>query len=158
MYGVLVCPRCKRAKGVDLRQKTTTCVCGFEIRVVPARVKARAETARELARLVGQVSADLAGGGDAYRKATAPARRKRSSDAHVRVVAIASKPTDRVSRLRAAAVELTRELEVFSLDDWERVLGGLGIPRAEAALATLLRDNVVFEPKTGFYRAVSLNP
>jgi len=158
MYGVLVCPRCKRAKGVDLRQKTTTCACGFEIRVIPARVKARAETARELARLVGQVSADIAGGGEAYRTATAPIRRKRSRDVHLRVVAVASKRSDRVGRLRAAATELTRELEVFSLDDWERVLGGLGIPRAEIALATLVRDNVVFEPKTGFYRAVSLNP
>jgi len=158
MYGVLVCPRCRRAKGVDLRQKTTTCVCGFEIRVIPARVKARAESARELARLVGQVSADIAGGAEAYQKATAPIRHKRSRNVHLRVVAIASKRSDRVGRLRAAATELTRELEVFSLDDWERVLGGLGIPRAEIALAALVRDNVVFEPKTGFFRAVSLNP
>src|SRR5439155_218726 len=61
MYGVIVCPRCKRAKGVDLKQKTTTCACGFEIRIAPSRVRARADTARELASLVGQVSAELAG-------------------------------------------------------------------------------------------------
>src|SRR6059036_205541 len=62
MYGVVVCPRCKRAKGVNLKQKTTTCQCGFEIYVVPARIRARAVTARELAPLVGQVSAEIAGG------------------------------------------------------------------------------------------------
>src|SRR6266480_6501626 len=77
MYGVVVCPRCKRAKGVDLKQKTTTCLCGFEIRVVPARVRARANTARELAPLVGQVSAEIAGGLKAYREAAAPVRRTR---------------------------------------------------------------------------------
>src|SRR5213596_3502262 len=72
MYGVIVCPRCKRAKGVDLKQKTTTCACGFEIRIAPSRVRARADTARELASLVGQVSAELAGGLAAYRKAATP--------------------------------------------------------------------------------------
>ncbi len=158
MYGVVVCPRCKRAKGVDLKQKTTTCVCGFEIRIVPSRVRARANTARELASLVGQVSAELAGGLSVYQKAAAPSHRSRSRDVHLRVVGIASKPRDRASRLRAVAVELTRELEVFSLVDWTQVLAGLGIPGAEEALATLVRANLVMEPKEGFYRAVSLSP
>lgn len=158
MYGVVICPRCKRVKGVNLKQKTTTCSCGFEIRVVPARVRARAETARELVPLVGQVSAEMAGGMEAYRRAQAPIRRKRSRDVHVRVIGIAAKARDRAGRVRAAAIELTRELEVFSIADWDRVLTGLGIPEPEAALATLVRDNAVFEPKAGFYRSVILSP
>ena len=158
MYGVVVCPRCKRAKGVDLKQKTTICMCGFDIRIAPASVRGRAHTARELAPLVGEVNAEIAGGLDTYRKAAGPARRKRSRDVHLRVVGIASKPRDRLSRLRAAAVELTRELEVFSLADWSRVCAGLGIPRPEEALAMLVRANFVMEPKDGFYRAVSFSP
>jgi Domain of unknown function (DUF1922) len=158
MYGVVVCPRCKRAKGVNLKQKTTTCQCGFEIDVVPARIRARAETARELAPLVGKVSAELAGGTEEYRRAQAPARRRRSRDVHVRVIAVAGKARDRTSRVRSAAIELTRELEVFSLSDWERVLAGLGIPHPDEALATLVEENSVFEPKAGFFRAVVLNP
>jgi len=134
MYGVVVCPRCKRAKGVDLKQKTTTCLCGFEIRVVPSRVRARANTARELAPLVGQVSAEIAGGLKAYREAAAPVRRIRPRDVHLRVIGIASKAQGRANRVRAAAVELTRELEVFSMEDWDRVLTGLGIPHPEEAL------------------------
>ena len=157
MYGVVVCPRCKRAKGVDLKQKTTTCSCGFEIRIVPSRVRGRSETAHDLARLVGQVNAETAGGLEAYQKTAAPPRRKRSDDVHLRVVGIASKSRDRVSRLRSAAVELTREIELFSLDDWSRVLAGLGIPRPEEALETLVRANLVMQPKDGFYRAVTLN-
>jgi len=158
MYGVVVCPRCKRAKGVDLKQKTTTCLCGFEIRVVPSLVRARANTARELAPLVGQVSAEIAGGLKAYREAAAPVRRIRPRDVHLRVIGIASKAQGRANRVRAAAVELTRELEVFSMPDWERVLAGLGIPHPEEALAALVRANLVLEPTSGFYRAVSLSP
>jgi Domain of unknown function (DUF1922) len=158
MYGVVVCPRCKRAKGVNLKQQTTTCACGFEIRVVSARIRARAESARELAPLVGQVSAEIAGGTEAYQRASAPVRRKRSRDVHVRVIAVAAKARDRASQVRAAAIELTRELEVFSMSDWDRVLAGLGIPQPEEALATLLRNNAVFEPKTGFYRSVIVSP
>src|SRR3989449_5232958 len=78
MYGVVVCPRCKRAKGVNLKQKTTTCQCGFDIHIVPARIRGRAESARELAPLVGKVSAELAGGTEEYRRAPAPPPPRRS--------------------------------------------------------------------------------
>lgn len=158
MYGVVVCPRCHRAKGVDLRQKTTTCPCGFEIHVTPGRVKARAATPRELAPLVGQVNAELAGGKKTVQKALAPIRRPRPHEVHARVIAAVPKAGDRAARIRAAAAELTNELEVFTRDDWARVLEGLDIPDAEAALDALLRANAVFEPKEGFYRAVDPRP
>src|SRR2546422_11389084 len=74
MYGVVVCPRCKRAKGVNLKQKTTTCQCGFVIHIVPARIRGRAESARELAPLVGKVSAELAGGTEEDRRGRAAGR------------------------------------------------------------------------------------
>ncbi len=158
MYGVVVCPRCKRAKGVDLKQKTTTCACGFEIRVLPARVRGRAATARELAPLVGQVNAELAGGTKVVQKAFAPAKKARPCEVHARVIAAIPTHGDRSSRMRAAAVELTNELELFTRDDWMQVLAGLGLADAEGALAVLLDANVVFEPKPGFYRVVDLRP
>ncbi len=158
MYGVVVCPRCKRAKGVDLKQKTTACSCGFEIHVVPSRVKARAETARELALLVARVSAELAGGLQIVERDGAARRRPRIRDVHARIVAAVPKDGDRVTRIRAAALELTKELQVFTLDDWSKVLAGLGIPEPEAALDALLRNNAIFQPKEGFYRTVGLTP
>lgn len=158
MYGVIVCPRCKRAKGVDLRQKTTTCPCGFEIHVTLARIKVRAATPRELAPLVGQANAHLAGGTRAVQTLLAPTRRTRPKEIHARVIARVPKVADRTTRIRAAALELTNELEVFTRDDWARVLEGLSIPDAEAALESLLRANVLYEPKEGFYRAVDLRP
>ncbi len=158
MYGVVVCPRCKRAKGVDLKQRTTTCACGFTIHVAPARVKAKAATPRDLAPLVGQVNAELAGGTRAVQQLLAPPKRPRQRDVHARVIAAVPKQGDRNARIRAAAAELTNELEVFTRDDWARVLEGLGIPDPENALESLVRSNAVFEPKEGFYRAVDLTP
>src|SRR2546422_7242854 len=113
MYGVVVCPRCKRAKGVNLKQKTTTCQCGFDIHIVPARIRGRAESARELAPLVGKVSAELAGGTEEYRRAQAPGSRGRSRDVHVRVIAVAGEGGGRARRGRSAALQLPRGLEGF---------------------------------------------
>ncbi len=158
MYGVVVCPRCKRAKGVDLKQKTTMCSCGFTIHVVPARVKARAATAHELAPLVGQVNADLAGGGKQVQQLLAPRRKARPGDVHARVIAAVQDRGDRATRVRSAAVELTNELELFTRDDWAKVLDGMGIADPDGALAVLLDANLVFEPKPGFYRVVDLRP
>lgn len=158
MYGVVVCPRCKRAKGVDLKQKTTLCACGNEIHLAPARIRGRAATARELAPLVGQVNAELAGGTEAVRQALARPRRRRTREVHARVIAAVPRTGDRTTRVRAAAVELTNELEVFTRDDWARVLEGLGIPEPEVALESLVHANAVFEPKEGFFRAVDLTP
>ena len=158
MYGVIVCPRCKRAKGVDLKQKTTTCSCGFEIRVAPAKIRGRAATARELAPLVGQVNAELAGGAKEVQKLMAPPRMARPRDVHARVIAAIQDRGDRATKMRAAAVELTREVELFTRDDWTKVLEGIGVPDPDGALAVLLDANVVFEPKPGFYRVVDLRP
>jgi len=154
MFGVVVCPRCHRAKGVELSKKTTTCPCGFEMRVVPARVRVRVATERELIEAVRRVSAELAGGLAEYERALRPRRKKRVSDVHARVAAVAMKAGDRAHRIRAAAVELSNELEVFSYEDLRDVLLSLGIPEVDESLDELLRANVVYEPREGFYRAV----
>ena len=158
MFGVVVCPRCHRAKGVELSKKTTSCSCGFEIRVVPARVRVRVGTERELIEAVRRVSAELAGGLAEYERAIQPRRRKRIADVHARVAAAAMKAGDRAHRVRAAARELSNELEVFSYEDLRAVLGALGIDDVDASLGELLRANVVYEPRAGFYRAVTPVP
>jgi hypothetical protein len=158
MYGVVVCPRCKRAKGVDLKQKNTTCPCGFTIRVIPAKAKARAVTPRELAPLVARANAELGGGLKIVDHDMAPTKRPRIRDVHARIVAAVPERGDRATRIRAAALELTKELQIFTLEDWSRVLAGLGIPEPEAALEALIRNNAVFQPKEGYYRIVGINP
>ena len=154
MFGVVVCPRCHRAKGVALSKKTTSCSCGFEIRVLPAKVRARVGTERELIEAVQRVSAELAGGLAEYERALEPRKKKRVADVHARVAAVAKRAGDRAHRIRAAAVELSNELEVFSYEDLRTVLASLGIPEVDESLDELLRANVVYEPREGFYRVV----
>src|SRR5207247_4487505 len=149
MFGVVVCPRCHRAKGVELSKKTTSCSCGFEIRVLPSRIAVRVGTERELIEAVRRVSAELAGGLEEYERALQPRKRKRVADVHARVAAEAMKAGDRAHRVRAAAVELSKELEVFSYEDLRDVVLSLGIPEVEESVDELLRSNVVSEPRVG---------
>ena len=158
MFGVVVCPRCHRAKGVELSKRTTSCSCGFEIRVVLARLPVRVGTERELVEAVRRVSAELAGGLAEYEKAIALRPRKRIGDVHARVVVIAMKAGDKAHRIRASAIELSKELEMFSYGDLRAVLEALGIQDVEESLDELLRSNVVYEPREGFYRAVTPTP
>jgi len=158
MFGVVVCPRCHRAKGVELSKKTTSCSCGFEIRVLPSRIRVRVGTERELIEAVRRVSAEIAGGLAEYERAVAPRMKKRVSDVHARVAAVAMRAGDRAHRIRAAAVELSKELEVFSVADLRAVLSALGIPDVDGSLAELLKANVVYEPREGYYRAVTPAP
>src|SRR3989442_14967767 len=101
MFGVVVCPRCHRAKGVDLSKKTTSCSCGFEIRVVPASVRVRVGTERELIEAVRRGSAELAGGLADDEQPAAPRKRRRIGDVHPRAPAAAMKEGEQAPRVRA---------------------------------------------------------
>jgi len=132
------------------------CACGFQIRVVASRIRAETPSARELAVLVGRVNAEVRGGLEDYERAVGGTPRRRSRDPHMRIVAASRGAGDRRDRMRAAAVELTREFEVFSLADWMKVAAGLGIEDPEAELEGLVLDRSVYEPRPGFYRSVEI--
>jgi hypothetical protein len=153
MFGVVVCPRCGRAKGVELPKRTTSCQCGFEMHVHPSGIRFETADARELVEAVGRINADFRGG-TAEVAALAAKPKKRSRDAYLRVVATAAKAGDRRQRTRAAAEGLAREFVLFTADDWRRVAEALGIPNPDAGLHELVRGNVVYEPKPGYYRTV----
>jgi len=151
MFGVVVCPRCKRAKGVDLEKRTTTCDCGFAIRIAASRTTFETSDARELAAAVGRIQAELRGGTKAVETAARPKRRSR--DAFARVIAHASRG-DRRQRTRLAAEGLAREFVLFTFEDWRQVAEALAIPDPSVALEELTRGNVVYQPRPGYYRTV----
>lgn len=153
MYGVVVCPRCRRAKGVDLAKKTTSCDCGFEIRVAASRTPFESSSSRSLVTAVGRVQAELHGGLDLVESASASRPKRRSKDAFTRVIASASRG-DRRQRTRLAAEGLAREFVLFTAEDWRRVAEAIGIPNPDEALQELARANVVYEPRPGYYRTV----
>lgn len=106
-----------------------------------------------MAAAVGRMNAELRGG-TADVEALAAKPRKRSKDAYARVVAVASRAGDRRRRTQIAAEALAKEFVLFSVDDWRRVAKALGLPDPDASLEELVRGNVVYEPKPGYYRTV----
>jgi len=147
MHGVIVCPRCGRAKGVRASQKTTSCQCGFVIAVHASKLKARVENVKDLPEAVRTIAA--AG------RLGAPSRRKPSRDISTRVAEVAAKAGDRRHRILAAAETLTAELVLFTAEDFDRVLRLLNLPEADACLAILRRENLLAEPRPGYFRVIS---
>src|SRR3989304_1253290 len=79
MFGIVVCPRCKRAEGGGLEKKTTTCDCGFEIRIPTSRPAFETSDARELAAAVQRMKAELRGGTKAVGGGTRPRSGRRGA-------------------------------------------------------------------------------
>lgn len=155
-FGVVICPRCRRAKGVDLKQKTTNCQCGFTINLSLARIVGRVEHHRDLAPFVARVSAEIAGGSRGFGLGLGRRPKRRADDVHARVVEKARKAGDRAHKIKSAAIELSKEIVVFSFEYLKSVLHSLGIGDAEGALAYLIREGILFEPMAGYYKAVNL--
>jgi len=59
-YGVIVCPRCRVARGIHLRQKTAKCPrCGKKLEVKKLRIICTARDARKLQEAVAMVNMKL---------------------------------------------------------------------------------------------------
>lgn len=59
-FGAIVCPRCKKARGIILTSKTTTCPhCSKKYRTKDLRVHYKTDSAKELAAAVGELNALL---------------------------------------------------------------------------------------------------
>jgi len=145
MYGVLVCPRCRRPKGVRAEQKTTTCSCGFTIRVDPRRLRRRVARVTDLP---GAVRAVASEGMPVL--AARPRRIPRDSFARITEAAIAA--GDRRQRLLAAARALTKEHVLFSQNDLERLTVPLDLGDVDRCLSALQRENLIAEIRPGLYR------
>ena len=60
MYGVVVCPKCNRARGVDLSVKTSKCPgCGLHSEVERLRTYFQTENEQELAEAVRRTSSRM---------------------------------------------------------------------------------------------------
>jgi len=153
MYGVVVCPRCRRAKGVRATQRTTACSCGATIPVRRSSLRARVDRVTELPAAVRTVATAVAGGEREYAAMAKPPKR-RSAQVHVRVAAAVG-AGDRRAKVLAAARGLTAEVIVFTREDFARVLSLLGLGDADAALESLRRENLLVEPRPGYFRVIT---
>jgi transposase-like protein len=68
-YGVLVCPTCKKAKGVDIAKKTTKCHrCGKVLQLQKLKIYYKSSSLEQIQRVIGLLNAELDGSDDDFKK------------------------------------------------------------------------------------------
>jgi hypothetical protein len=68
-FGVIVCPGCKKVKGVDLSCKTTKCPrCGKVLKMDFLKIFYKTDSQEKLKQAIGIVNADLDGRLDDFKK------------------------------------------------------------------------------------------
>ena len=67
--GVIVCPKCKKVKGVDLTCKTTKCPrCGRVLTINKLKIFYKTDSQKKLQQAIGLVNAKLDGRLDEFEK------------------------------------------------------------------------------------------
>jgi len=59
-FGIVVCPKCRKAKAVDLSCKTTKCVgCNYIIYLDKVRVVYKTDSPQKLRQVIGKTNAEM---------------------------------------------------------------------------------------------------
>jgi uncharacterized Zn finger protein (UPF0148 family) len=148
-YGVIVCPSCGKAKGVEAEKKTTTCQCGREIELSRVKLHYSTDSPMELADAVAQANALIAGG-EKLKKEPRP----RKKGPHAAIAEKAKSVKDPLERMRVIASELTAMNGEFDIDDVRRVSGLLSKDSPEDIVARLQEHNLIYETANGKFRSV----
>jgi uncharacterized Zn finger protein (UPF0148 family) len=148
-YGVVICPACGRARGLQTSRKTSTCPCGRQVKLRRASFRFLTDSPRELADMVAQANEQLANGKQVRRK-----RARSPKDPFARIAQSAALAKDPVGRAEIVARELTRELGEFGVEDVRRVLKIIGKGSAEDMVDKLLGASIVYEAGEGRFRSV----
>jgi len=151
MFGVIVCPKCNRARGVDLSATEATCHwCGKGINVSRAKIYFRTDFQSELVEAVRKMNERLAVG---IESPTPTKRRKKKLDFHESLLVEAKKVKGNEDRLRFIVERLTNDLSDFGADDLARVVKGLDETDVNELLDMMLCCGIIYEPTPGRYRS-----
>jgi hypothetical protein len=164
-YVVIVCSRCRLARGAPEHARTASCPsCGRKLRVPELKKYHRTEKLTELAEAIGQLNARLKGGLDAYlgdldERAAGQKQKRHQFPGPPQMDATAASPPTTppvpASKLDRAVLAF---LERRGPQRLEVILEGLPHPttpeRLEKRLEALGRAGLVFEPSAGVYARV----
>ncbi|MBW3582810.1 MAG: hypothetical protein KY455_06895 [Euryarchaeota archaeon] len=173
-YGVVVCPRCRHARGADLATATTTCGrCGTKSKTDGLRVFYTTGDPVVLQDAVGVVEAKMVGGDaalvdvEALREAIDAARERRSVEnapgsgatEEDIIQFAASRAAGVVSNARKAerileALDAYGPKEGFTQEMVEAAFSAAGLPvvRAEEELRKAIIQDRLYEPRPGRLR------
>lgn len=68
-YGVVVCPKCRQVKGIELRHKSTKCIrCNKNIVIDKVKIVFETNNEEELRNAIGLLNAKLDGKAEEFKK------------------------------------------------------------------------------------------
>ena len=150
MLGVVVCPKCHRARGADLSNLTTRCAhCRHVIDLSKARVYARTDSKDKLPEAVRRMTEKLAVNVEDY-----PAERKSRARAPQQEKKPKRADLLNLEGLRSLAIELNRGKDHFDVQDVRSSLGLQSDDDARRLIDKMLERGIVFEPVAGRFRIV----
>ena len=148
-YGVIVCPKCGMAKGVEANRKTTTCQCGREIKMSSVKLMFITDSPMELADSVAMANASLRGG-----EQLVVEKKRKKRDPYFAISERAKPIKDSLERMRVIARELTTLKVEFTFEDMKKVAAIVGKDSPEDIIARLKEHNLIYETGDGKYRSV----
>ena len=154
MYGVVLCSRCRKAMGVDLRNETASCQCGNMLKLKEMKKFFESLDQREVASAVARMNAELEGGTEEWEALAEEFAKPDADDPYSRMVSEASTMADSQERLELVVRGLTDIQGSFTRDDLQKALRMLGVRKVDQCLELMLRESIIYEPETGVYRAV----
>ena len=160
-FGVVICPKCHRPRGVRLKDKKSKCYhCGYTFTVKDLKLYHETDSESNLAEAVGRLNARLQGGLDEYLGFLEEYENVTVSyeglEPHKRIAAKLGQINGQEERLEKLAVELSNELYEFEESDIIKVLNELGMDDVQStrSLSALIENNIIYEPQPGKYRLV----
>lgn len=133
MYGVVVCSRCKKARAVNLSQKTSTCECGSRVPIQQSKAYFESDSQREVAEAVRQMNARLSGAPQGIEGDVRAPERKEDLES-----ALSNFFGDEVITRRRLRAFLTR----------------FGVGDSDEVIDRLLSTGAMFEPEKDHFRLV----
>jgi predicted RNA-binding Zn-ribbon protein involved in translation (DUF1610 family) len=170
-YVVIVCSRCRLARGASETAKTASCPnCGRKLRVPELRKYYRSESLDQLREAIGQLNARLKGGLDAYLEdlyGSVPERKAKTSAPPSREDAVEAQAQKDDERLRQSgravpSNKLDRAIVMCLMGRGPATADGIlpSLPmkctpeQLEKRLEALRRAGMLYEPSAGKYALV----
>lgn len=163
-YVVIVCSRCRLARGAPETAKTATCPgCGRKLRVQELKKYHRAESLSETAEAIGQLNAKLKGGLDAYlgdlNASLASGRKKAKGEITIgdeaTVAARPEKPAVPAAKVDRAILSLLGRRGPQTADMIHEDLPiKTSLDHVEKRLEAMRRLGLLYEPSAGRYAIV----
>lgn len=148
-YGIVVCPNCRYAKGVDLTTKFTDCPhCGKRLKIEKMKIYYRSASQDEISWAVGKLNAKIRGEEIPKRE------EKEKEDPYYRAVKRGEEGEGEREKLMIIMRELTSDLGEVDREDMEKIADLLGEEDVEGMIEKLRRLDEVYEPEEGVFRAV----